>query len=207
MVADLDYVRHGTYFKRFERPPRLPTDEEIKIFGEELAKEIPEKLKQLVERAEELESDKKRCMGIITAKVESGELDWLGEYFWTFYVTCNYAEIFIIKKWTKYWLKLATMADAQVKQWVQVQDDGLSEDMLEKAREFPIEQLYKGDLISHGTRLTGLCPFHGEKTGSFMIYTDNNTYYCFGCHDGGDSIDFYRKINEVSFAEAVRALQ
>ena len=43
------------------------------------------------------------------------------------------------------------------------------------------------DLKRRGKTLLGLCPFHNEKTPSFNIYPENNSFYCFGCNKGGRS--------------------
>jgi len=58
-----------------------------------------------------------------------------------------------------------------------------------------------GDVISSyvnlkrkGRNLVGLCPFHGEKTPSFTVYTETESFYCFGCGAGGDVISFIMKI-------------
>ena len=37
-----------------------------------------------------------------------------------------------------------------------------------------------------GKKYWGLCPFHNEKKPSFTVDTDNKTWYCFGCQEGGD---------------------
>lgn len=42
------------------------------------------------------------------------------------------------------------------------------------------------------------CPFHNEKTPSFTVYKDTNTYHCFGCGKHGDVIDFVSEIKNVS---------
>jgi DNA primase len=57
-----------------------------------------------------------------------------------------------------------------------------------------------------GGSLTGLCPFHDEKTPSFHVTPARGFYHCFGCGEGGDVITFVQKINHVSFAEAVEFL-
>ena len=58
-----------------------------------------------------------------------------------------------------------------------------------------------------GRNFKGICPFHSEKTPSFVIFENTNTFYCFGaCKAHGDSIDFYIKINNVGFKEAVNKL-
>jgi len=57
-----------------------------------------------------------------------------------------------------------------------------------------------------GNSLMGLCPFHGEKTPSFHVSEQRGSYYCFGCHEGGDAIGFVRKIYGLSFREAIERL-
>lgn len=57
-----------------------------------------------------------------------------------------------------------------------------------------------------GGSLKGLCPFHDEKTPSFQVTPSRGFYYCFGCGEAGDVIGFVRKINNLSFAEAVEHL-
>ena len=57
-----------------------------------------------------------------------------------------------------------------------------------------------------GGSLSGLCPFHDEKTPSFNVNPARGFYHCFGCGEGGDVIAFVQKINNVSFSEAVEFL-
>ncbi|MCI2046098.1 MAG: DNA primase [Faecalibacterium sp.] len=52
----------------------------------------------------------------------------------------------------------------------------------------------------------GLCPFHSEKTPSFYVYPDTQSFYCFGCGAGGDVITFIKKINNLDYVEAVKLL-
>src|SRR5688572_20807930 len=54
-----------------------------------------------------------------------------------------------------------------------------------------------------GTRFTGRCPFHEEKTPSFSVNPVDKLYYCFGCGKGGDIIDFVRETENLDFAGAV----
>lgn len=61
-------------------------------------------------------------------------------------------------------------------------------------------------LKRRGRNLVGLCPFHGEKTPSFNIYTENGSFYCFGCGVGGDIITFVMKIENLDYMEAVKFL-
>lgn len=71
----------------------------------------------------------------------------------------------------------------------------------------PIEDLYDGDYKVNGKKLMGLCPFHDEDTPSFVIYTETNTFHCFGCGESGDVIAFYMKQNNMSFSDAVAELE
>lgn len=52
----------------------------------------------------------------------------------------------------------------------------------------------------------GLCPFHNENSPSFHVYTDTQTYYCFGCHEAGNIFTYLMKTDNLSFPEAVKVL-
>ena len=62
------------------------------------------------------------------------------------------------------------------------------------------------NLKRRGRNMVGLCPFHSEKTPSFNIYSENGSFYCFGCGAGGDVITFVMKIENLDYMEAVRLL-
>lgn len=57
-----------------------------------------------------------------------------------------------------------------------------------------------------GSNLRGLCPFHSEKTPSFTVYPQDNSFYCFGCGAGGDAITFIRKRENLDYPDAVEFL-
>lgn len=57
-----------------------------------------------------------------------------------------------------------------------------------------------------GSNMTGLCPFHSEKSPSFTVFPADNSFYCFGCGVGGNAITFVRKIENLDFTEAVSLL-
>lgn len=61
-------------------------------------------------------------------------------------------------------------------------------------------------LHRHGRTHTGLCPFHNEKTPSFVVYPDTQSFYCFGCGAGGDVITFIKRIQNIDYVEAVKLL-
>lgn len=78
----------------------------------------------------------------------------------------------------------------------------------ELAARNPIEEVVSQyvSLKRSGSNLFGLCPFHGEKTASFSVAPDKGIYYCFGCHKGGNVINFQMEIEGLSYPDAVRAL-
>ena len=57
-----------------------------------------------------------------------------------------------------------------------------------------------------GSRLRGLCPFHGEKTPSFFVDPARGFFHCFGCDAGGDVYDFLQRVEALTFPEAVERL-
>ncbi|MDD6012631.1 MAG: DNA primase [Oscillospiraceae bacterium] len=71
-----------------------------------------------------------------------------------------------------------------------------------------IEQIISSyvPLKRRGKNLVGLCPFHNEKTPSFTVYPDSQSFYCFGCGAAGEVISFVKKIENLDFYEAVRSL-
>src|SRR4051812_18283085 len=64
----------------------------------------------------------------------------------------------------------------------------------------------RSDLRRVGSRWTGLCPFHDERTPSFSVNAENKLYHCFGCQESGDAIDFVEATEGLDFPEAVEAL-
>ncbi len=84
-----------------------------------------------------------------------------------------------------------------------------TDDFIDRLRDSnDIESVIAGyiDLRRRGKTLTGLCPFHNEKTPSFTVYPDTSSYYCFGCGAGGDVINFVRNIENLDYIEAVKLL-
>ena len=62
------------------------------------------------------------------------------------------------------------------------------------------------ELKPYGKTHRGLCPFHQEKTPSFVVYHDQNRFCCFGCHEKGDLINFVMKYHKIDFIPAVEKL-
>lgn len=63
-----------------------------------------------------------------------------------------------------------------------------------------------GDYVPLNKYRKGPCPFHAEKTPSFVVSGRRKTWKCFGCGAGGDVFDFIQRINKLSFSDAVRWL-
>src|SRR5205085_1581585 len=62
------------------------------------------------------------------------------------------------------------------------------------------------NLRKAGQNFKGLCPFHAEKTPSFMVNPKKGIFHCFGCGVGGDVFGFLMRQDRLSFPEAVRVL-
>ncbi len=62
------------------------------------------------------------------------------------------------------------------------------------------------ELKRSGQNYKGLCPFHAEKTPSFMVNPDKQRFHCFGCGTGGDIISFVAKYENLSFQDTLKFL-
>lgn len=62
------------------------------------------------------------------------------------------------------------------------------------------------NLKKSGRNYKGLCPFHGEKSPSFFVWPDSESYYCFGCKESGDIFNFLMKVDGLDFGEVVEQL-
>ena len=57
-----------------------------------------------------------------------------------------------------------------------------------------------------GSNWKGCCPFHNEKTPSFMVSEEKRIFHCFGCHEGGDIFTFIEKMEGIPFSEVLKIL-
>ena len=60
------------------------------------------------------------------------------------------------------------------------------------------------DLKQTGNNFRARCPFHNEKTASFMVSREKQIFHCFGCDKGGDVISFLQEYEGISFNEALK---
>lgn len=193
--------------RKLVKPPEFPEEEDIKAFADGLLETTEVKLKELLDRYDEVEEIHESKIKVINKAVVNDNLDEMSEYFWTLLAEVEYGEVDFINLWIKYWIKIYEVASqVRVLPEVEISENGVTPEQIEEAKLVPIESLIDGDIKHMGNRLLTCCPFHGEKTPSFTIFTDDNHFYCFGCHVGGDSIDFVMKKRGVNLIEAVKGL-
>lgn len=97
---------------------------------------------------------------------------------------------------------LGSPTDRSTHRWQNMQE------LIAIAKTRPISELARSrlELRPSGKNFVALCPFHNEKTPSCYLYTETNTFYCFGCHEKGDVITFTQHLYGVDFKEAVKML-
>jgi len=80
----------------------------------------------------------------------------------------------------------------------------ITDDMIDAAKQVSFNKLIKLEVI--GNRAKALCPFHNEKTPSFIVYDDTNRGHCHGCGRNVDTIQFIIETKSLEFNQAVLAL-
>lgn len=65
---------------------------------------------------------------------------------------------------------------------------------------------YVPSLRKAGNSHKGLCPFHNEKSPSFIVFPNTQSYHCFGCGKSGDIFNFYMEMEKVEFRDALKEL-
>ena len=85
----------------------------------------------------------------------------------------------------------------------------ITKDTIEKVRDVARVEEVIGDVVRlkrRGVNMMGLCPFHNEKTPSFVVSPAKGIYKCFGCGKSGDSINFVIDHEKLTYPEAIRFL-
>ena len=62
------------------------------------------------------------------------------------------------------------------------------------------------ELKKYGSNFKACCPFHAEKTPSFVVSSTKGIFHCFGCHASGDAIKFVQDYEKIGYAEAIEKL-
>jgi len=168
---------------------------------------FPEVKEIAKEKIEELQGDRRRILTERTLpflkKVNATKLDDFGKNFYKqAYLITDLEFVGCIEEIDK-WNKIKLLTSDNLKQ----KSIENFERKKEVAKDTPIQSLYPfAKLRGYGKRQTALCPFHHENTPSFVIYTDQNTFHCFGCGKNGDSIEFMKFLKDCTFKEAVGEL-
>jgi len=185
-------------------PPQIPED--TVPFEDGLRDIIPEKIEEVLEQLDNLTARYEEEQKVIQKLALKGDLDEPSQYFWNLWNELKYKNFFILKKWLWYWIGLYDkLPRSEIKHTPFLDKAILDKADVLRAKERPIEQFYGGKLT--GTvRLCGLCPFHKENSPSFFIFTNSNTFHCFGCQAGGDVIEFVMKKFNIDFKEALKML-
>lgn len=85
-------------------------------------------------------------------------------------------------------------------------DERIIEQILDRTDIVDIVSGFGVELRKKGANYTACCPFHQEKTPSFIVNPARNSWHCFGCGKGGNAIGFLMEHETMTFPEAVRAL-
>lgn len=195
----MDYIGGNKRIWWYKYPKTDLSNEDLLFFSDGIQEIVPDKLKNLMDRQDELIHQREKKLEII----QSQDLDEASLHFWCTWVELEFSEYFVIQRWLRYWLSLLVRTGQHV---IEEVEGDFTPTQLLQAKTVPIINIYEGKLSQNGSRYKGLCPFHKEKTPSFTIFEEDNSFYCFGCHEWGDVIDFYRKVNNANFPATIKAL-
>lgn len=200
-----DWFFIGKSLRKYHQfPLGIPEDDIILEFADVLSETIPLKLKELIDVQDDLIKDRTDKLEALSRikNINDESLDFMASL-----IEFEFSEYDVIQRWFKYWLRLAQKS-GKTNGWTvdDVNKNGFTEEEIDRAKQVPIEDLFDGKLRQMGSRYVGKCPFHKENTASFTIFSNDNSYYCFGCHKHGDAIDFYMKLNDCEFPKAIGGL-
>lgn len=178
---------------------RITDSELLKIFPE--AKEIiPEKIKERETQRDIITLIIKDRLALIKYTIT----DEFSQWFWREWLKVNEGQkILEVDKQIARLRRLLFISKGRKTR------GGVTQEKIDQALTVPIIEVAKSQLerlTNCGSRAVALCPFHKEKTPSFTIYKDTNSFFCFGCQQGGNVINFIMSLHGFSFPEAVKWL-
>jgi hypothetical protein len=177
-------------------PARLSDKELMAIFPE--AKEIiPQKILELEERRDAAAANIQSNLAVINSYP-----DEMSRWFWRQWLKLNEGKDLLVTD--RHIARLQRQLRAA--EGLEAPVGSLSDDLVQNAREVPVESLFSQQFRRSGHNLVGLCPFHDERSPSFYIYVDENRGWCFGCNQGGDAIGITMQLHDCGFREAVLLL-
>jgi hypothetical protein len=170
--------------------PRYTDKELLEIFPE--AKNVVrEKIKKLEEIQTKLSNSIKEKLAIIKYRIADEFTQW----FWREWVKATDGERLLeVEKRLddlKWSLRNKPLAGR------------ITDEQIRQALSVPIERLISQPLRRRGKTFVSLCPFHKEQHASFHIYPETNTCWCYGCNQGGNTINLVRLLHGFSFKEAI----
>lgn len=182
------------------KPCSLSDRELLQVFPQ--AKEtLPEKLKEWQDRKKEIKEVIKYNLRLIRSRVK----DSLSRWFWREVVKMKVAdELLEVERQIQRLKRLNLISEGKIPN-----PKILGQEKIEKAKLTPIVEVASLflKLRRMGKNYIALCPFHQERHPSFYLYPDTNSFYCFGCNQGGDVIKFVELAFNYSFKEAVEYLK
>lgn len=171
--------------------PRLSDFEWLEVFPD-AKKILPDKLK-------EWEAEKQRLIGIVKKHLRESTP---GNY-WEMRVSLQVSIIPRIEAAAKHIARL----QRQIRHISGRPITGrITEADIQRAKEIPIASLLSTNLRKTGKTITTTCPLHADRSPSFVIYTETNSCWCFGCQQGGDIIALTQKLHGLTFIDAVKYL-
>ena len=192
-----DYIKYGKDSRQFVLPLRRRVEPG---FAKDLKEVAKEKIKELIERKRFLEKSWNNRSAFLDKSPETKKKLWFQIYFESY---CYNLEVGYINKWIKYWKSFLHKRVS-----IRKNKDSFTEEQIEEARKYPLEELIGGEFKRAGlNKIRTCCPFHGEKTPSFFVFTDKNSAHCFGCQKHfQNAIDYVMEVEKLEFAEAIRRL-
>jgi len=190
-------IMTATEFERVRKKSLLSiSDKEwLETFPED-ADIIPKKIQEWSEHRQKLERLAKEQINLLK-KESKNEFDY---WFWRQWLKVTLLEETIeSEKHIRRLKKLLPTNNANPP------SNKLSDSMIENARLIPIANIAMQNLNlrKRGRNYFATCPFHAEKTPSFCLYPETNSFFCFGCNQNGDVITFVMLLNNFNFKEAV----
>ncbi|PJE51574.1 MAG: hypothetical protein COV29_00235 [Candidatus Yanofskybacteria bacterium CG10_big_fil_rev_8_21_14_0_10_36_16] len=182
--------------KQWQESLPRPTERELLGIFPEAKKILPALLRDWQQRKSELTKELARKLKIVKLGADSDS----ERFFWTEWLKTKYlGEITEIVNDIKKFKRMMAISNNRGRAL-------RSEESLQKALAVPIASAIRIKLRKLGNKLVGLCPLHNESNPSFYIYTDTNSFYCYGCGKGGNVINLVRFLHDYTFPEAIKYL-
>lgn len=116
-------------------------------------------------------------------------------------------KMFLLKIWAFYIPKQITDNIKRLGLLKRMMQNKNSIILAEDVKHIPIETLHDFAKIKRSRKgFSAICPIHKEDTPSFHVFTENNSFYCFGCNANGDVIDFIQRLHGLNFKQAINFL-